>query len=331
LGKHEICFCKEDKIKIMTKKGRWENIFPAICIPLNDNYSVNREQLKKYVRWLSSFELIDGLVCNGHTGEITSLSREERKQVTKIIAEEVANKVTIISGVSAEGTIEAIEHAKDAQDAGADGILLMPPHNWLRFGMKQEAAIRFFKDVAAAIDIGIIIHLYPFTTKAFYPAETIIEMSKIANVKALKMGTRNMPLYERDIRMLRKKAPELSILTCQDEFIVTSMYLGVDGALIGLASCIPELITGVWKAVKENKFRYTRKLQDQIFPITEAVYGIGEPSGDAHARMKELLRIRGIFSSSLMRLPVLPLTEKEKKKVSEASKILKNLIPSYFN
>jgi len=310
----------------MAKKERWENIFPAICIPLREDYSVDEEILRRYVKWLADFDLIDGLVCNGHTGEITSLNRQERKRVTEILVEEVGDKVVVISGVSAEGTMEAIEHAKDAQEAGADGILLMPPHNWLRFGMKQEAAVKFFRDVAEAIDIGIIIHLYPSHTKAFYPVETIIEMSKIPNVKSLKMGTRNMALYERDIRILRKEAPELTILTCQDEFIVSSMYVGVDGALIGLASCIPELITEAWRAIKEGDFLKTRELQDQIFPITDAIYGIGEPSGDAHARMKELLKLRGIFPSSLMRPPVLPLAEAEKKKVAEVVS-LTNLSP----
>ena len=54
----------------------------------------------------------------------------------------------------------------------------MPPHLWLRFGMKQEGAIQFVKDVAEAINIGIFIHLYPSTTKAFYPVETLLEMCK---------------------------------------------------------------------------------------------------------------------------------------------------------
>jgi 4-hydroxy-tetrahydrodipicolinate synthase len=312
----------------MPKRTRWENIFPATCTPLNDDYSVNEGELRRYVRWLASFELIDGLVCNGHTGEITSFNREERKRITQVLASEVGDQVAVISGVSAEGTFEAVDHARDAQEAGAAGILLMPPHTWLRFGMKQEAVIKYFRDVAEAIDIGIIIHLYPFGTKAFYPVETVVELARIPNVKTLKMGTRHMALYERDVRILRRKAPELSILTCMDEFILSSMYVGVDGALIGFGACIPELITEAWKAVKDNDFPRTRELQEQIFPMAEAIYGIGEPSGDAHARMKEALKQRGVFSSALMRPPLLPLTEEEKAKVSAAIRNLKQPHPA---
>lgn len=297
---------------------RWTDIFPATCLPLNDDYSVNEGELRRYVRWLAGIDQIRGLVCNGHTGEITSLSPAERRRVTQVIASEVAGDVLVISGVSAEGTLEAIEHAQAAQDAGADGILLMPPHNWLRFGMKPETPVRFFERVAGAIDIGIVIHLYPAATKAFYPAETVIEMARIPNVKALKTGTRHMALYERDCRLFRRRVPQLSLLTCHDESLLSSMYVGVDGALIGFAGCIPELICEAWRAVKAGDFARTRELQDRIFPMAEAIYGIGQPSGEAHARMNEALYQRGVFSTPLMREPVLPLDEAEKAEVRAA-------------
>jgi len=304
----------------MSGKWSWKNIFPAVCVPLNDDYSVNETEFRSYLRWLSGFEHIDGIVVNGHTGEITSFSPDERAAITRIAAEEVGDQVVVISGVSAEGTIEAMEHAQAAQEAGADGILLMPPHTWLRFGMKQDAVVKYFSDVASAIDIGIIIHLYPAGSKAFYPVETVLRLAQIPNVTTLKMGTRNSALYERDLRILRREAPDLTILTCQDEFIVASMlpYPGVDGALIGFGCAVPELITDAWRAVLAKDFRKIQEAQDRMFPLAEAIYGIGEPSGDAHARMKEMLKQRGLFSSALMRPPLLPLTEQEKARVTTA-------------
>ena len=295
----------------------WKTIFPAICIPLHDDYSINEPELRKYVRWLASFDEIGGLVCNGHTGEITSLSRAERKKVVEIVADEVGDQVMIISGINCENTVESIEMAKEAKEAGADGILLMPPHMWLRFGMHPDAPFRYVKDVAEGADIDVIIHLYPATTKAFYPVETLVKMSnEIEHVKAIKMGTRVTPLYEHDIRVLREKAPQVSLITCHDETLLTSMFPGMDGALIGFAGCIPELITEAWKAMKAGDFKNIRKYDDLIYPISQAIYGIGQPSGEAHARMKEALVQRGIFSSALMRLPVLPLSDEEKQSIA---------------
>lgn len=304
----------------MAKNASWKTIFPAICVPLNDDYSVNEPELRKYASWLADFDEIGGLVANGHTGEITSFSLEERAMITRILKEEVGDRVMVISGVCAEGTLQAIKEARAAQDAGADGILLMPPHIWLRFGMTKASAINHMRRVAEAIDIGIIIHLYPYGTKAFYDVDTVVEMSKIPNVKSIKMGTRNMPVYERDIRILRQRAPELSLITCHDENLLSTMYQGVDGALVGFAGCIPELITDAWKAVKANDFLKTRELETKIAPMSSAIYGVGQPSGEAHARMKYAIYKRGIFSSPLMREPVLPIMDNEKRQIEEALK-----------
>ncbi|NDL66798.1 dihydrodipicolinate synthase family protein [Anaerotalea alkaliphila] len=306
----------------MRKKAiNWKTIFPAISIPLNEDYSINEGELRKYVKWLAEFDEIGGLVCNGHTGEITSLTRAERKRVVEIVADEVGEQVMIISGINCENTAESIEMAREAKEAGADGILLMPPHMWLRFGMHPDAPFKYVNDVAEGADIDIIIHLYPAYTKAFYPVETLVKMAnEIEHVKAIKMGTRVTPLYEHDIRVLREKAPEVSLITCHDETLLTSMFPGMDGALIGFAGCIPELITEAWKAMKAGDFKEIRRYDDLIYPISFAIYGGGQPSGEAHARMKEALMQRGLFSSALMRLPVLPLDDEEKELIRDGLK-----------
>lgn len=306
----------------MSKVKNWKTIFPAICVPMNDDYSINEAELRKYVSWLAGFDQIEGLVCNGHTGEVTGLSRKERKRVVEIVADEVGDRLTIISGINCENTVESIEMAKEVKEAGADGILLMPPHMWLRFGMHPDAPFNYIKDVADGADIDIIIHLYPAISKAFYPVDSLVKMCKeIDHVKAIKMGTRVTPLYENDVRILRREAPHVSLITCHDESLMSSLtFPGMDGALIGFAACIPELITEAFKAYKAGDFKKIHEYDDKIFPISRAIYGGGQPSGEAHARMKEALYQRGIFSSALMRRPVLPLTAEEKAQVSEGLK-----------
>lgn len=159
----------------MSKNKTFKTIFPAIAVPFNEDYTINEPEFRKYINWIASIDGIDGVVCNGHTGEITALSREERKRVVEIVNEEAGDKLTIVSGVNSESTEGAIEMARDAKEAGADGILLMPPHMWLRFGMNPRAPFEYIKDVADGADIDIIIHLYPATTKAFYPIDTLLK------------------------------------------------------------------------------------------------------------------------------------------------------------
>lgn len=304
-------------------KEKWSGIFPAIMVPLNDDYSINEKELRNYVEWLITHKGVTGLVTNGHTGEISGFTPQERKKITQIVADQAAGRVLVVSGVCAEGSFEGIEHAKAAQEAGADGILLMPPHIWLRFGMKPETPVKYFQDIAKAIDIKIIVHLYPSMTKAFYPVETLLEMAKIPNVVAFKMGTRDMALYERDVRIIKEKAPHIALLTCHDEFLASTMIPGADGALVGFAGCVPELITALFEAVKSDDLKQVRKVNDLVSPMSAAIYGVGQPSAEAHARMKEALYQRRVFSSPLMRPPVLPLNNEEKEKVKQALAIAK--------
>ena len=311
----------------MAKTVTFKTIFPAVSVPLNDDYSINEEEFRVYLRWIKSFydKGIQGLVCNGHTGEITGLTRAERKRVTEICAEECGDIMTIISGVNCENTAESIEMAKEAKEAGADGILLMPPHMWLRFGMNPDAPFEYVKDVAEGADIDIIIHLYPATTKATYPVETLIKMCReIDHVKCIKMGTRVTPIYEHDVRLLRQECPDISLITCHDETLCVSWFPGMDGALIGFAGCVPELITAAWDVFRhpdQHTLKEAQEASNRIYPISQAIYGGGQPSGEAHARLKEALRQRGIFKSALMRKPVLPLDQGQKGWVANGLKL----------
>ena len=142
----------------------WSGVFPATLCPFCENESIDEEGLGAYFRELAEVDGVSGLVCNGHTGEVMSLLPEERARVTEILVEAVAESrrdVKTVSAVCAEGSHEAIAHARAAKEAGADAILLMPPHHWLRFGKSSQTAVGFFQDVAEGADIAIIVHQYP--------------------------------------------------------------------------------------------------------------------------------------------------------------------------
>jgi len=78
---------------------------------------------------------------------------------------------------------------------------------------------------------------------------------------------------------------------------------GVDGALVGFASAIPQLIIDLWNAVKAGDLHKAMAVQAKITPIKEAVYGAGEPTGEAHARMKAAMRHAGVIANDHVRPP----------------------------
>jgi 4-hydroxy-tetrahydrodipicolinate synthase len=289
----------------------WSGVFAATLCPFNEDYSIDEEGLRTYVRYIAGVEGIRGLVCNGHTGEVMGLRAAERVLVTKIIAKEVGDQVKIVSGICCEGSLEAIEHALAAKDAGADAILLMPPHHWLRFGRTSVTAIGYFEDVARGADIPIIVHQYPNWTKVSYSLEEMMTIAKIPQVVAIKIGTRDMSRLEHEYRVLKQEVPNVPHLSCHDEYLLASLLSGSDGALVGFAGFVPELIVELVRAALSGDLERARRTHESVYRLNRIVYRFGEPSSDAHQRMKVAMTLQGRFPSMVVRPPLRPLCEKE--------------------
>lgn len=293
----------------------WTGVFAATLCPFHENEEIDEEGLRRYVREFPSVPGIMGVVPNGHTGEIMSLLPEERARVTRIVAGEIGGRIKVVSGVSAEGSKEAVLHAKMAKDAGADAILLMPPHHWLRFGRDSRTAIGFFQDVAEGAGIDIIVHQYPAWTKAGYSLAEMLELVKLPRVVSIKMGTRDMARWGHDYRALKQAAPHVSIISCQDEYLLVSLLDGADGALVGFAGFAPELIVGLVKRALARDLEGAYKAEEMVRPLAQIIYRFGEPSSNAHQRMKCARWLMGRFSSPVVRRPLRPLPDAEVERI----------------
>ncbi|PUZ31209.1 dihydrodipicolinate synthase family protein, partial [Staphylococcus cohnii] len=295
-------------------------VFPAVLVPFNEDDSIDEKSFRDLVKWVASHEGVNGIVVNGHTGEIMTLLPEERAKVVSIAVDELQGKIPVISGVSAEGTIETIQHAQAVENAGGEGILLMPPHSWLRFSMQKDSPANYFKDVANAINIGIVVHQYPADTKSSYSTEQLLEISKIPNVVAFKLGERDMATYELHVRTLQKEAPDCAILTCHDEYLLPTLVQGIEGALVGFGCFVPNLISDLVSHVKNNDIAAAKEVYDEIFKLKHAIYKMDQPSSSSHLRMKEAMYQRGIIRTNHARKPVEPLTQNEKDEITQGLK-----------
>ena len=296
------------------KEHPWMGVFPATLCAFRDDESIDEEGLRGYMRSLCGVEGLAGLVCNGHTGEVMSLRPDEHVQITRIVAEEIKKSgkgLKVVSGVSAEGSLEAIDDARAAKEAGADAILLMPPHHWLRFGRSSETAVGFFEDVAKDGGIDIVVHQYPAWTKAGYTLDEMLEMVKLPEVVCIKMGTRDMARWLWDYEQLKAARPELSIVTCHDEYLLPTLLEAGDGAIIGFAGFAPELMVKLVHACLDGDLKAAKQAQRTVAPLARLIYNFGEPGCGAHQRMKVARWLLGEFSSPVFRRPVRPLSKEQ--------------------
>jgi 4-hydroxy-tetrahydrodipicolinate synthase len=230
----------------------------------------------------------------------------------------VKGKLPVISAVAAEGIREAIEQAMMQKEAGATGLDIMPPHHWLRFGMRADHVVEYFDAIGQATGLDLAVHVYPSWTRASYSLETLAGLARLPSVKLFKVGTREMNKYARDIQTIREAAPEKAVLTCHDEYLLASMVQGVDGGLLGFASFIPELILELTEAVRDGDLKRAMACQSRINPLKDAVYGLGEPTGDAHARMKLAMVLAGRLKSAAVRPPTKAPDEATRENIARA-------------
>lgn len=292
----------------------WSGVFAATLCPFRPDYTIDGEGLRSYTRYLAAVPDMRGLVCNGHTGEVMGLRPRERAEVVRIM-KEAAGDVRVISGICCEGSFEAIDHALAAREAGADAILLMPAHHWLRFGRTSTTAVGYFEDVAAGADMPIIVHQYPNWTKATYTLDEMKALTRIEQVVAIKMGTRDMSRLGHEHRVLKEYAPDIPLLSCHDEYLLSSLLAGADGALVGFAGFVPELIIDLVHAALEGDYARAWTTQEVVYRLNKAVYRFGEPSSDAHQRMKIAMHLQGRFPSMHIRPPLRPLDKAEIRRI----------------
>jgi 4-hydroxy-tetrahydrodipicolinate synthase len=303
----------------------WKGVFPATLCAFFEDEIIDEKGLRNYFAALCAVPGVKGLVCNGHTGEIMALHPKERVFVTRILADEVkisGKNIKIISGIAGEGSMVAIDHAIAAKEAGADAILLMPPHYQLRFGRSSETAVGFIKDVAEGADIDIIVHQYPSWTKVGYSLAEMSEMARIKEVVSIKMGTRDMARWLFDYQEIKKVRPDISILTCHDEYLLPTLLEAGDGALIGFAGFAPELMISLVDACVTGDLEKAKKAQTTVAPLARLIYNFGEPGSGAHQRMKVALWLMGKFSSPVFRRPLRPLN---KSQVTDIRNALNNI------
>ncbi len=302
----------------------WMGVFAATLCPFNADQSINESALAEYLRQLALVPGLRGLVVNGHTGEIMSLRPAERALVTRIAAQVVkehAPAVKVISGISAEGSLEAIDHTHAAREAGAHGILLMPPHHWLRFGRSSQTAVGFIQDVASA-GVPICLHQYPAWGKASYSLAEMLEAVKLPELVCIKMGTRDMARWLWDYEQLKAAAANVSIITCHDEYLMPTLLEAGDGALIGFAGFAPELMIELVHACLAGDLPRAKQAQQTVAPLARLIYNFGEPGCGAHQRMKVARWLMGQFATPHFRRPVRPLSDAQTQAIRDGLKAI---------
>lgn len=299
-------------MKLVKLKGS----LPASLCPFRSDLSIDEDAFASHVRWLVEASQGGGVVCNGHAGEVASLTRDERKRVVEVAVRAAQGRAPIVAGVYTDSVPDAVALARDAEAAGASAILLFPPPVLGGGGNRTEVMVHeFAATVASAIQIGVVIFQYPIAGLG-YPTDILLRLLDIPNVVGVKEGSDHLPTYERNLREIKKKRPEVSVLTTNNTMLFATTAVGADGILSGSGSVVADLHSDLFEAVQRGDLQGARSVNDRIWHLTQVFYC--DPPVNMHNRMKVALEYLGRQPKAVVRPPLQPLRLEERDRIIRA-------------
>ena len=306
----------------MPRHVNWapQGVIPAVLLPFHEDLSIDEQSFRAHLRDVGSVEGLSAITINAHSTEVASCSFEEQTRVLAIAGEEIGERLPIVHGVYAEGSLEAARVAKMAARGGASALLVFPPGPFT-MGQRPEMAVEHFRRVAGASDLPIIAFQYPLGSAPNagqgYPLATLLRIVEaVPQVRAIKDWCASPQLHERQIRALQSLNPPVNVLTTHSSWLLSSLVLGANGLLSGSGSVIAELQAQLFRAVRANDLATAKEINDRIWPTAEVFYS--EPWVDMHNRMKEALVMLGRLPRAVVRPPLVKLPQAEIDRIRKA-------------
>jgi 4-hydroxy-tetrahydrodipicolinate synthase len=291
-------------------------VIPAVLLPFHDDLSIDEPSFRSHLRDVAGVEGLSAITINAHSTEVASCTADEQTRVLEITADEVGDKLPLIHGVWADGSLEAARIAKRAQAGGASALLVFPPAPFT-LGQTADMAVAHFKTIASASDLPIIIFQYPLATGQGYPAATLSRLlDEVPTIRAIKDWTPNVQQHEAQVRALQSRSRPINVLSTNSAWLLSSLVLGCNGLLSGSGSVIADLQARLYRAVAADDLAEARRLNDRIHPMATVFYA--DPFVDMHNRMKEALVLLGRLPRAVVRPPLVKIKEPEIAKIREA-------------
>ncbi len=283
----------------------------AIVTPFKDG----KFDTEAYER-LIDFQIENGtraLIVLGTTGEASTLNYEEREEVIKTAIEKNAKRIPIIVGTGSNCTDTAVKYTKQAEELGADGILIVTPYY---NKCTNKGMIAHFTAVANATKLPVILYNVPGRTAVNIPPDVIVAMSKVENVIGVKEASGNIS----QVLEIKRLVPEdFMIYSGNDDQVIPIYACGGHGVISVASNVIPKEMQQMCEAFMNGDAIEALRLQLKYKRFIDLLFSEVNP-----IPVKAALAEMGYIENEL-RLPLTPMEEANKNKLVEEMREL-NLI-----
>lgn len=269
--------------------------FSALITPMRPDESVNHDVLGALVGHQLS-RGVEGFYCCGSSGEALLLSLDERRAVVRTVLDAVGGRAPVIAHVGTIRTADAVALARDAQDAGATAVSLIPPYY---YAFSPEEINAYYEAVLAGCDLPVVVYNIPqFTRHAF---DKVNAASLLDNPRVIGLKHTSQDLYA--LERLRAAYPDKVYFNGFDETYLSGLAAGVTGAVGTTVNIQPERFLLLRDAFHRGDIARAQQLQRQINDVVEVLLAHGVFAG-----VKYLATLDG-FDTGACRSPFRPLDE----------------------
>ncbi len=243
------------------KPMKWAGVIPAITTPFNEDMTVDHAFLAKHCQWLID-NGCTGVVALGSLGEGATLTMDEKRAVLQTCVAAIGDRATVVAGVSALSTDEAVAIAKMAAEAGCNGLMVLPPYVYVGDWREMKAHVAA---VLAATPLSAMLYNNPIAYKVdFLPHQVTELINECPTLQAIKESSADVRRIAEIRRLLGSR---IHILCGVDDLIVEAVLAGAEGWIAGLVNAFPRESVDVFNYAQNGNVSKAFELYLWFLPL----------------------------------------------------------------
>ncbi|NLJ86602.1 MAG: dihydrodipicolinate synthase family protein [Firmicutes bacterium] len=292
-------------------QGSLEGIIVALSTPITEKESLDKQALEKLVSHVLSGG-VNGVFIMSGTGEFGHMLDSIWEESIEFVVDKVKKQVPVLAGVSDMGTERVKERVRRAQQYDIDGVVVTSSYF---YGLSDPRSIMMhFTEIADYSKVPVVMYEHPGITGISMGLTEILELQKHPNIAGIKDSSGDFARFH---QLLMEKDPDFRVFQGSDVLVGVSAICGGDGAIVGLANVMPQLLSDVYQAGKRGDLAAYKTYQKRLLKLTELVVRDGTITEQTYnAGIKAALKALGI-GNGLLTKPFLTPSDEEVKKASE--------------
>jgi len=245
---------------------------------------------------------MDGVLVGGSSGESSLLDDEDRRTLLRLARERVPADKWLLAGIGSESTRQTMSRAHDAKAAGADAVLVISPHYFLK-RMTEAALLTHFRAVADASPLPVLLYNMPAYAHLVLSPAFVQEMAQHPNVIGMKDSAGNLPVLA---QYLEAQSDSFRVLTGSGGTVVPALEAGVSGAILAIGLYAGAAVRRMADLYRAGDREAAAALQQTLVPIAADIGGALGPAG-----IKAAMTLVGL-DGTVPRGPLLPVSDEER-------------------